>query len=59
MNAGKLVYSWNKPATAISLFTGDASVSFSKSPDTCKLTLKGNVNGADLEFVFTMVPDRD
>ena len=54
MNAGKLVYSWNNAATAISLFTGDASVSFSKNPDTCLLTLKGNVNNADLEFIFTL-----
>ena len=54
MNAGKFVYSWNNAATAISLFTGDASVSFSKNPDTCLLTLKGNVNNADLEFIFTL-----
>lgn len=54
MNAGNLVYSWNNAATAISLFTGDASVSFSKNPDTCLLTLKGNVNNADLEFIFTL-----
>lgn len=54
MNAGKLVYSWNNPATAISLFTGDASVVFSKNPDTCVLTLKGKVDNVDLEFRFTM-----
>ncbi|MBO4451190.1 MAG: hypothetical protein J5770_02110 [Bacteroidaceae bacterium] len=54
MNVGNLVYSWNNAATAISLFTGDASVSFSKNPDTCLLTLKGNVDNTDLEFIFTL-----
>lgn len=54
MNSGKLAYSWNNAATAISLFTGDASVAFTKNPDNCKLTLKGNVNNVDLEFVFKL-----
>ena len=54
MNAGKLTYSWNNAATAISLFTGGASVAFQKSPEKCKLTLKGNFNEYDVEFQFTL-----
>lgn len=54
INAGKLAYSWNDPASAISLFTGDATVVFSKNPDTCLLTLKGKVDNIDLEFRFTL-----
>lgn len=54
MNAGKLVYTWNDKLNAISLFSGDASVEFAKSPDTCKLTLKGNFSNYDLEFQFTL-----
>ena len=54
MNVGKLVYTWNDKLNAISLFSGDASVEFSKSPDTCKLTLKGNFSEYDLEFLFTL-----
>lgn len=52
MNGGKLIYNWNDKLTAISLFTGNASVSFEKNPESCKLTLSGNVNGVDLQFVF-------
>lgn len=54
MSAGALTYSWNDAATAISLFTGGASVAFQKSPDTCKLTLKGNISNYDVEFQFTL-----
>lgn len=54
MNAGNLVYNWNDKLQAISLFTGDASVAFEKNPERCKLTLKGNVDGNDLEFLFVM-----
>ena len=52
MDGGKLIYTWNNKAAAISLFTGNASVSFEKSPESCKLNLAGNVNGVDLEFLF-------
>jgi len=54
MNNGELNYSWFEPTTAISLFTGAAAVEFTTSPEKCKLTLKGKVNGNDLEFIFTM-----
>ena len=54
MNVGKLVYTWSDKLNAISLFSGDASVAFEKSPDKCKLTLKGNVSNYDLEFQFTL-----
>lgn len=54
MDAGNLIYTWNDKANAISLFTGDASVSFEKAPERCKLILKGNVDGTDMEFVFTL-----
>lgn len=54
MNAGKLVYTWSDELNAISLFSGDASVEFSKNPDTCKLTLKGNFSDYDIEFLFTL-----
>ena len=52
MNDGKLVYNWNDKLNAISLFTGNASVTFEKNPESCKLTLAGMVNGVDLQFVF-------
>ena len=54
MDLGNLVYTWNDKMQAISLFTGNASVSFQKNPEKCKLTLGGNVNGTDMEFVFTL-----
>ena len=54
IDAGNLMYTWNDKAHAISLFTGDASVSFEKAPERCKLILKGNVDGTDMEFVFTL-----
>jgi len=54
INDGKLAYTWNDKLNAISLFSGDASVEFTKNPDTCKLTLKGNFNEYDLEFQFTL-----
>ena len=54
MDAGTLSYTWNDRANAISLFTGEASVSFEKSPEKCKLILKGTVDRTDLEFVFTL-----
>lgn len=54
INAGKLAYTWNNKLNAISLFSGDASATFEKSPEKCKLTLKGNVNNYDLEFQFTL-----
>ena len=54
MNDGKLSYSWNDKMSAISFFTGDATVSFKTNPETCTLTLKGNVDGYDLDFVFTL-----
>lgn len=52
MNGGKLIYNWNDKLQAISLFTGNASVAFEKNPDRCQLTLSGNVNGIDFDFVF-------
>ena len=52
MDVGNLIYTWNDKAHAISLFTGDASVSFENAPERCKLILKGTVDGTDLEFVF-------
>jgi len=52
MNGGKLVYNWNDKLQAISLFTGDASVTFEKNPESCKLTLSGVVNGVNFEFAF-------
>ena len=54
MNNGNLVYNWNDKTQAISLFTGNASVEFTKSPESCKLILKGTVNGIDFEFTFYM-----
>lgn len=50
MDAGSLVYSWLDKARAISLFTGAASVEFENS--ALNLTLKGNVDGKDMEFKF-------
>ena len=52
MDGGKLIYNWNDKLQAISLFTGNASVAFEKNPDRCQLTLSGNVNGIDFDFVF-------
>ena len=52
MDGGKLIYNWNDKLQAISLFTGSASVAFEKNPDRCQLTLSGNVNGIDFDFVF-------
>lgn len=54
MNSGELVYNWYDKQNAISLFTGNASVEFTKSPESCKLILKGAVNGIDFEFAFYM-----
>jgi hypothetical protein len=55
MNQGTLRYSWNKDVSAISIFTGEASVKFEKGAyEKCILTLMGKVNGYDLEFIFTM-----
>jgi len=54
IDQGKLVYTWNDKMRAISLFTGNASVTFEKNPETLKLTLSGNVNGTDLEFLFIL-----
>lgn len=55
MNEGTLRYSWSKDLTAVKFFTGDASVKFEKEVyPKCILTLKGNVDGHDLEFIFTM-----
>jgi hypothetical protein len=50
MDIGSLVYSWLDRARAISLFTGAASVEFDNN--TLNLTLKGNVDGKDMEFKF-------
>lgn len=52
MNDGQLLYNWNDKLNAISLFTGNASVEFEKTPESCKLTLKGVVNGIDFQFIF-------
>ena len=52
MNDGQLLYNWNDKLNAISLFTGNASVEFEKNPESCKLTLKGVVNGIDFQFIF-------
>ena len=54
MNNGELVYNWNDKMQAISLFTGNASVEFTKNPESCKLILKGTVNGIDFEFAFIL-----
>lgn len=54
MNSGELVYNWYDKQNAISLFTGNAAVEFTKSPESCKLILKGAVNGIDFEFAFYM-----
>jgi hypothetical protein len=54
MNSGELVYNWYDKQNAISLFTGNAAVEFTKSPESCKLILKGVVNGIDFEFAFYM-----
>ncbi len=54
MNDGKLVYNWNDKLNAISLFTGNASVTFEKNPESCKLILAGIVNSIDFEFTFYM-----
>lgn len=54
LNNGDLSYTWNDKQNAISLFTGSASVEFTKSPESCKLILKGTVNGIDFEFTFYM-----
>ena len=54
MNDGNLVYNWNDKTQAISLFTGNASVEFTKSPESCKLILKGTVNSVDFAFSFYM-----
>ena len=54
MNSGELVYNWYDKQNAISLFTGNASVEFTKSPESCKLILKGAVNGINFEFAFYM-----
>lgn len=52
MSDGKLIYNWNDRLNAISLFTGNASVTFEKAPESCKLTLAGIVNAIDFEFNF-------
>ncbi|MBO6033844.1 MAG: hypothetical protein J6Q22_20740 [Prevotella sp.] len=54
MNNGELIYNWNDKLQAISLFTGNASVEFTKNPESCKLILKGTVNNIDFEFTFYM-----
>lgn len=54
INNGELIYNWNDKLQAISLFTGNASVEFTKNPESCKLILKGTVNGIDFEFTFYM-----
>jgi hypothetical protein len=52
MNDGNLIYNWNNKLQAISLFTGNASVTFGKNPEICKLNLAGKVNDVDLSFMF-------
>jgi hypothetical protein len=55
MNEGTMRYSWNNDVSAFKIFTGDASVRFEKDVyPKCILTLKGKVNGYDLEFIFTL-----
>ena len=54
LNNGDLVYNWYDKRKAISLFTGNAAVEFTKSPESCKLILKGTVNGIAFEFAFYM-----
>lgn len=54
LNNGDLVYNWYDKQKAISLFTGNAAVEFTKSPESCKLILKGTVNSIDFEFAFYM-----
>ena len=54
MNNGELIYNWNDKLQAISLFTGNAAVEFTKNPESCKLILKGTVNGIAFEFTFYM-----
>ena len=55
MNAGKLAYSWNSSVQSISIFTGEATVSFEKSPEKCILTFGGKISGNDLKFIFHLV----
>lgn len=54
MNKGDLIYNWNDKLKAISLFTGNASVEFTKTPESCKMILAGLVNNIDFEFAFYM-----
>ena len=54
LNNGDLGYNWYDKQKAISLFTGNAAVEFTKSPESCKLILKGTVNSIDFEFAFYM-----
>jgi hypothetical protein len=54
MSNGDLIYNWNDKLQAISLFTGNAAVEFTKNPESCKLILKGTVNGIAFEFTFYM-----
>ncbi len=54
LNNGDLVYNWYDKQKAISLFTGNAAVEFTKSPESCKLILKGTVNRIAFEFAFYM-----
>ena len=54
MNAGILGYRWNDPSAGLSVLTGNATVTFSNNPATCKLTLKGKIDNDEMEFVFTL-----
>ena len=54
MNAGVLGYRWNDPSAGLSVLTGNATVTFSNNPATCKLTLKGKIDNDEMEFVFTL-----
>jgi len=38
----------------LSVLTGNATVTFSNNPATCKLTLKGKIDNDEMEFVFTL-----
>ena len=54
MNAGILRYSWSDPSMGLSVLNGNATVSFSNNPATCKLTLKGKIENDEIELVFTL-----
>jgi hypothetical protein len=51
---GILGYNWDDTSMGLSVLTGEATVAFTKSPERCKLTLKGKIDNNEMEFVFTL-----